>query len=77
VNVCVLGDADDARGFTLAGWPAVPCPDAAAAERALGSAAARRDLALVVVSADVAALAAGGLTALRAQADAPLVLVLP
>jgi vacuolar-type H+-ATPase subunit F/Vma7 len=77
VNAVLLGDVQDARGFALAGFAAVPCGDVREAESALRRVAAAPDLALVLVSPGVAALVPEALDAFRARAAAPVVLVLP
>jgi len=77
VNAVLLGDREDARGFALAGWGALPCRDARELESALERLGAGGELALVLVSPAVAALAPRALEAFRARAGAPVVLVLP
>jgi hypothetical protein len=78
VNAVLLGDRDDARGFGLAGWPALPCRDAREMESALEKLGTEGDdLVLVLVSPAAAALAPGALEAFRGRPGAPIVLVLP
>jgi hypothetical protein len=73
----VLGNADDARGFALAGWPARACPDGAALVAALHELRGRADLALLLVSADTDALAPRAADAFRDASPGTVVLVLP
>jgi hypothetical protein len=77
VNALALGGADDARGFALAGWPARACRDAADLVAAFRQLRDRSDLALVVVSADTAALAPHAVDAFRRAVRGTVVLVLP
>jgi vacuolar-type H+-ATPase subunit F/Vma7 len=77
MNAAVLGSADDARGFGLCGWPARACRDVGELTAALAALRERRDLALLLLSADAAALAPRAVEAFRAAAPATVVLVLP
>ena len=77
MSAVLLGDREDARGFALAGVAAVPCGDARALESELGRLATAHDLALVLLSPAVAALAPRALEAFRRRTPAPVVLVLP
>ena len=77
MNALVLGGADDVRGFALAGWPSRACRDAAELAEALAGLRGRDDVALVLLSAETAALAPQALEAFRAGAPGTLVLVLP
>jgi len=78
MRVVALGTDDEVRGFVLAGTAGEACRTPAEAARALERLAVRGDeVALVLVSARVAAWAAARVEALAARSEAPLVLVLP
>jgi hypothetical protein len=77
MNAVLLGDREDARGFALAGGAAGAGDDARGREAELRPPGALPELALVLVSPAVAALAPRALEAFRGRAGAPVVLVLP
>lgn len=72
--IAVLGAAEDARGFALAGVPAIRCRTGGDVARAL--AACRAD-ALVIVSPPIAALAADEIERVRHQSGGPMIVALP
>jgi vacuolar-type H+-ATPase subunit F/Vma7 len=78
MRALLLGNEDDARGFGLAGVDARVCRDRAALEAEL--ARLRREqpgVGLLLVSADVAALAPVALRSFRDQDGSPPVLEVP
>ncbi len=76
MRVVVLGTADDARGFALAGTDAELVGDGRALEGALGRLQEERAVGLVIVSAEAAALAPTAVRAFAARPAAPPLLVL-
>jgi len=75
--IVALADADDGRGFALAGAAVRRCRTAADVTAALDATATGGSASFVMVSAGVYALAPAAIDAWRARPDAPLVLVLP
>ncbi len=71
----LLGTADDVRGFALAGVAGRVCATAAEVEEACAHVKARTDLALVLVSGEVAKLAWPALE--QVEASPPALVVLP
>jgi len=78
VKIVLLGDADDVRGFALAGVEGHVCHDQGAAESALAQIARHAaEVGLVLVSPAVAGLASHALERLYRQEEGPAVLMLP
>jgi vacuolar-type H+-ATPase subunit F/Vma7 len=74
MRVLVLGNADDARGFALAGATAIAPKSRRELETALAHAT---DVGLVLLSAEIAALAPRAVRAFVERPFAPPLLVLP
>jgi vacuolar-type H+-ATPase subunit F/Vma7 len=78
VRIIVLGDADDVRGFALAGVEGHVCQDLGAAESTLAQIGAQvGEVGLVLISAAVAGLASRAVERLRRQEGSPAVVILP
>jgi len=78
VRIVVLGDADDVRGFALAGVEGQVCQDLGAAESALAQIGARAgEVGLLLISAAVAGFAPSAVERLRRQEGGPAVVILP
>jgi vacuolar-type H+-ATPase subunit F/Vma7 len=78
MRVLVLGTADDARGFALAGARAIVPQGRREVAAALARASEEQPpVGLVLVSAEVAALAEDAVRAFAARAGSPPILVLP
>ena len=78
MRLVLLGDADDVRGFALAGVEGRVCHDRGTAESALAQIAAPgAEVGLVLISATVAGLASRALERLGRQEGSPAVVILP
>ncbi len=78
MKIVLLGDADDVRGFALAGVDGHVCQDRGAVESALARIGAHAaEMGLVLISAAVAGLASRAIERLRAQEGSPAVIILP
>jgi vacuolar-type H+-ATPase subunit F/Vma7 len=77
VKICLVGDADDALGFSLAGIEGTVPRDRREADRAFAAIEAEKDIGLVLLSAAVEDLGSPALERLKRRGGIPAVVVLP
>jgi vacuolar-type H+-ATPase subunit F/Vma7 len=77
VKIRLVGDTDDALGFSLAGIEGTVPRDRSEAERDLAAIEAEPGVGLVLVSAAVEELRAPALERLRDRGGVPVIVVLP
>jgi vacuolar-type H+-ATPase subunit F/Vma7 len=77
MHVRLLGDARDVTGFALAGVDGEECRTRGELLRALEGARRDPNLGIIIVSADVAALAEEVIADMRESARFPIAVVLP
>lgn len=77
MHVRLIGDAHDVTGFALAGVESEECHTRAEVVDALDAACHDPDVAIVVVSPDMAALADDVISEMRESTHLPITIVLP